>query len=231
MPIREACWTMGWRSSSTRSNFGSYIYSLREYSPETQAAQAEAWTAGAAYAALLHDIGKLSVDLHVEYPDGTVWHPWHGPLQRPYRFRYRQEREYRLHSAATGLLYTGILDRTILDWLSVNPDLWRALMYVLSGQYEHSGILGDLVRQADQASVASGAWRESQQGPDCSATCLATQTVGWFALPAQGRVQAKPASGIGWLADPGRALVDGRTSLRQTPRTPALARHRRYSIQ
>ena len=27
-------------------------------------------------------------------------------------------------------------------------------MYVLSGQYEHSGILGDLVRQADQASVA-----------------------------------------------------------------------------
>ncbi len=123
-------------------------------SPETQAAQAEAWTAGAAYAALLHDIGKLSVDLHVEYPDGTVWHPWHGPLQRPYRFRYRQEREYRLHSAATGLLYTRILDRTILDWLSVNPDLWRALMYVLSGQYEHSGILGDLVRQADQASVA-----------------------------------------------------------------------------
>ena len=43
--------------------------------PEAQAAQAEAWTAGTAYAALLHDIGKIAVDLHVEYADGTVWHP------------------------------------------------------------------------------------------------------------------------------------------------------------
>ena len=72
--------------------------------PEAQAAQAEAWTAGTAYAALLHDIGKIAVDLHVEHADGSVWHPWHGPLRKPYRFRYRKEREYRLHSAATGLL-------------------------------------------------------------------------------------------------------------------------------
>lgn len=35
-------------------------------SPEDQAAQAEAWTAAVAYAALLHDIGKIAVDLHVE---------------------------------------------------------------------------------------------------------------------------------------------------------------------
>lgn len=122
--------------------------------PEAQAAQAEAWTAGIAYAALLHDIGKIAVDLHVEYADGTVWHPWHGPLQRPYRFRYRKEREYRLHGAATGLLYTHILASATLDWLSGYPDLWPALLYVLAGQYEHAGMLGELVRQADQASVA-----------------------------------------------------------------------------
>lgn len=122
--------------------------------PEAQAAQAEAWTAGIAYAALLHDIGKIAVDLHVEYADDTVWHPWHGPLRHPYRFRYRKEREYRLHSAATGLLYTRILDSATLDWLSGYPDLWAALLYVLAGQYEHAGMLGELVRQADQASVA-----------------------------------------------------------------------------
>jgi integrating conjugative element relaxase (TIGR03760 family) len=81
--------------------------------PEAQAAQAEAWTAGTAYAALLHDIGKIAVDLHVEHADGSVWHPWHGPLRKPYRFRYRKEREYRLHSAATGLLYVRLLDRDI----------------------------------------------------------------------------------------------------------------------
>ncbi len=122
--------------------------------PEAQAAQAEAWTAGTAYAALLHDIGKIAVDLHVEYADGTVWHPWHGQLRRPYRFRYRKEREYRLHSAATGLLYARLLDAGIFDWLAGYPDLWAALLYVLAGQYEHAGMLGELVVQADQASVA-----------------------------------------------------------------------------
>ncbi len=95
--------------------------------PEAQAAQAEAWTAGTAYAALLHDIGKIAVDLHVEHADGSVWHPWHGPLRKPYRFRYRKEREYRLHSAATGLLYARLLDRDIFDWLSgLSRSLGRA---------------------------------------------------------------------------------------------------------
>ncbi len=123
-------------------------------SPEDQAAQAEAWTAAVAYAALLHDIGKIAVDLHVELADGSVWHPWHGPLRQPYRFRYRDDREYRLHSAATGLLYRQLLDRDLLDWLSGYPHLWAPLLYVLAGQYEHAGVLGELVVQADRASVA-----------------------------------------------------------------------------
>ncbi|MBN3083136.1 TraI domain-containing protein [Pectobacterium polaris] len=122
--------------------------------PEDQAAQSEAWTAAIAYAALLHDIGKIAVDLHIEHEDGSLWHPWHGPLTQPYRFRYRDDREYRLHGAATGLLYRQILDNHILDWLSSYPALWTSLLYVLAGQYEHAGMLGELVIQADRASVA-----------------------------------------------------------------------------
>lgn len=122
--------------------------------PETQALQAEAWTAGAAYAALLHDIGKIAVDLHVEYADGYRWHPWHGALVRSYRFRYNVDRTYRLHGAACGLLYTSVLDRQSLDWLSGFSEVWASLLFVLAGQYENAGLLGEIVTQADQASVA-----------------------------------------------------------------------------
>lgn len=122
--------------------------------PEDQAAQTDAWSAGIAYGALLHDIGKIAVDLQVERQDGRLWHPWHGPLDQPYRFRYLKGRDYHLHGAAAGLLYTQILDGPILDWLSGFPSLWASLLYVLAGQYERAGVLGDLVIQADRVSTA-----------------------------------------------------------------------------
>jgi integrating conjugative element relaxase (TIGR03760 family) len=122
--------------------------------PEDQAAQTDAWSAGIAYGALLHDIGKIAVDLQVERQDGRAWHPWQGPLDQPYRFRYVKGRDYHLHGAAAGLLYTQILDRPILDWLSGFPSLWASLLYVLAGQYERAGVLGELVIQADRVSTA-----------------------------------------------------------------------------
>ncbi|NKI45800.1 DNA-binding domain-containing protein [Pseudomonas fluorescens] len=122
--------------------------------PEDQAAQTDAWSAGIAYGALLHDIGKIAVDVLVERQDGRVWHPWQGSLDQPYRFRYIKGRDYHLHSAAAGLLYTQILDRPILDWLSGFPPLWASLLYVLAGQYERAGVLGELVMQADRVSTA-----------------------------------------------------------------------------
>jgi len=122
--------------------------------PETQAAQTEAWSATVAYAALLHDLGKIAVDVEVHLDDGTVWHPWQGPVSRAYRFKYLKGRPYKLHSAATGLLFMQVLPPSTLDWLSTYPEPWSALIYVLAGQYEHAGTLGELVSQADQASVA-----------------------------------------------------------------------------
>lgn len=122
--------------------------------PEDQAAQTDAWSAGIAYGALLHDIGKIAVDLLIERQDGSPWHPWQGPLDQPYRFRYLKGRDYHLHGAAAGLLHTQILDRPILDWLSGFPSLWASLLYVLAGQYERAGVLGELVIQADRVSTA-----------------------------------------------------------------------------
>ncbi|KTT49737.1 relaxase [Pseudomonas oryzihabitans] len=122
--------------------------------PESQAAQAEPWSAAIAYGALLHDLGKIAVDIEVVLEDGEPWHPWHGPIARPYRFRYVKGREYKLHGAASALVYTQVLPRHVLDWLSDYKELWSSLIYVLAGQYEHAGVLGEIIIQADQASVA-----------------------------------------------------------------------------
>lgn len=123
-------------------------------STEEQAAQGEVWTAGITYAAMLHDIGKIAVDLHVEQTDGQIWHPWQGTLLQPYRFKYQTDREYRLHTAASGLLYQQILDPVILNWLTQYPALWRSLLYLIGGQPEQAEILGEIINKADQASVA-----------------------------------------------------------------------------
>ncbi|WP_146541518.1 MobH family relaxase [Pseudomonas bubulae] len=122
--------------------------------PESQSAQAEAWTAAAAYAALIHDLGKIIVDVHIELEDGQIWHPWHGPIKRAYRFRYVDGRNYQLHGAAAALIYTQVLTPDILDWLTGFSELWARLIFILAGHYEHAGILGEIVVKADQASVA-----------------------------------------------------------------------------
>lgn len=122
--------------------------------PESQAAQAEAWSAAAAYGALIHDLGKIAVDVTVELQNGKIWHPWYGPVEQPYRFRYVKGRNYKLHSAASPLIYSQVLPAEALDWLSSFPELWAQLLFTLAGQHEYADILGEIVTQADQASVA-----------------------------------------------------------------------------
>ncbi|AXA67886.1 MobH family relaxase [Pseudomonas oryzihabitans] len=122
--------------------------------PESQAAQAEAWSAAVAYGALLHDLGKIAVDIEVVLEDGKPWHPWHGRIEQPYRFRYVKGRDYQLHGAASALVYFQVLPPHVLDWLSGYRELWSSLIFVLAGQYQHAGVLGEMIVQADQASVA-----------------------------------------------------------------------------
>ncbi|MFC3942656.1 hypothetical protein CCU68_19880 [Pseudomonas gingeri NCPPB 3146 = LMG 5327] len=122
--------------------------------PQTQALQAEAWSASIAYVALLHDVGRIVVDMDVHLADGAVWHPWNGPIRREYRFRYSKAHSQMLHGAATALLYAQVLPVTILDWLSAYPEPLAALIHALSGHCEQAGILSEILVQADQASRA-----------------------------------------------------------------------------
>ena len=176
--------------------------------PELQAAQSEAWTAGIAYAALLHDIGKIAVDIHVENAAGESWHPWHGPLQIPYRFRFRTGRAYRLHGAAAGLLYSHVLGQRILDWISGFPGLWDSLLYVLAGQHEHAGVLSELIVRADKASVAQelgGDPVKAQQAPKQSLQRKLSDGLRYLVREKLKLNQAEASDG--WLTDSGLWLV------------------------
>jgi len=176
--------------------------------PESQAAQSEAWTAGSAYGALLHDIGKIAVDIEVETADGCIWHPWHEALQQPYRFRYRGNREYRLHNAAAGLLYNRILDDQILDWLSGYDDLWPVLLYVLAGQMEHAGILGEIVIKADQASVAQALGGDPARAIAAPRHALQRKLLDGLRYLLKEKLKLnQPEASDGWLTDDALWLV------------------------
>ncbi|MCM2460209.1 DNA-binding domain-containing protein [Pseudomonas sp. CG7] len=175
--------------------------------PEDQAAQTDAWSAGIAYGALLHDIGKIAVDLLVERQDGRVWHPWQGPLDQPYRFRYFKDRDYHLHGAAAGLLYTQILDRSILDWLSGFPSLWANLLYVLAGQYERAGVLGELVMQADRVSTAQNIGGNPSKALQAPIHSLQHHLISGLRHLVQHELKLNQPGAAGWLTQDALWLV------------------------
>lgn len=175
--------------------------------PEDQAAQTDAWSAGIAYGALLHDIGKIAVDLLVERQDGRVWHPWQGSLDQPYRFRYLKGRDYHLHGAAGGLLYTQILDRPILDWLSGFPSLWASLLYVLAGQYERAGVFGELVMQADRVSTAQNIGGNPNKALQAPIHSLQHHLISGLRHLVQHELKLNQPGAAGWLTQDALWLV------------------------
>ncbi|MCU7247305.1 MobH family relaxase [Pseudomonas koreensis] len=122
--------------------------------PEEQIKQSEGWTAALVYTSLCHDLGKIDVDIDVEYPDGRSWHPWHGPLNSPYGYKYRKDRKYRLHNTSSIFLAHLLLDSKNLNWLSSFPELYYSWLYSLGGQSEESDKISKIVALADQASVS-----------------------------------------------------------------------------
>ncbi|MFM9271928.1 MobH family relaxase [Halomonas elongata] len=123
-------------------------------SPEEQTAVGELWTVAILYAALLHDVAKVLVDIEIHLISGRRWHLWHGPIPEPYRVRYREDRDYHLHETTNLLLVQQILSPKALDWLYSEPRLFGTMMYAVSGVPERGGIISEIVGQADRTSVS-----------------------------------------------------------------------------
>ncbi len=69
--------------------------------------------------------------------------PCLGPLDQPYRFRYLKDHDHHLHGAASGLPYTQILDRPILDWPRGFLPLWASLAVRAGRSVERAGVLAN----------------------------------------------------------------------------------------
>ncbi|MDH2434692.1 MobH family relaxase [Pokkaliibacter sp. MBI-7] len=170
--------------------------------PEEQSAQAEAWTAGAAYGALCHDIGKIAVDIEVTLASGKPWHPWHGSIREPYRVRYIKGRDYHVHAPAGALLVSQILTPYVLDWLSHFPALFGALLSVLAGHHDRAGILGEIVIKADQASVAANLGGNPGKAITAPKSSLQSKLLGGLRfLLQQGGIRVNQPGAAAYLTD------------------------------
>ncbi|NUF49591.1 MobH family relaxase [Gilliamella sp. ESL0250] len=117
--------------------------------------QAQAWSAAVVYGALLHDIGKVVVDVHVEMNDGKIWYPWKSNLDLPYRFNYKKNKDYSLHPSAAALMIKRILPDESITWLSQFPELFKSFLSLCSGHTEKAGVLSEIIQKADMFSVSN----------------------------------------------------------------------------
>ncbi|MDW7745701.1 MobH family relaxase [Halomonas sp.] len=122
--------------------------------PEKQSSAGELWSVAVIYACLLHDIAKVIVDVDIYLRSGRRWCLWEGIIPDQYRVRYIKGRDYFLHAAANPLLCKEVIGNPGLEWLRSQPELFGLVIYAISGHTERSGVVGEIVSQADRASVA-----------------------------------------------------------------------------
>lgn len=122
--------------------------------PEDQAQQKDAWTAAVIYLALVHDIGKVIVDIEIQLKNGKRWFAWNGVPIEPYKFKYIKQRDYSLHPVLGSFIANYLIPKEAFDWLARYPEAFSTLMYAMAGHYDKAGALGEIIQKADQNSVA-----------------------------------------------------------------------------
>jgi hypothetical protein len=88
------------------------------------------------------------------------------------------------------------------------PSLWAPLLYVLAGQYEHAGVLGEMVVQADRASVAQELGGDPARAMAAPRHALQRKLLDGlgFLLKEQLKLN-QPEASDGWLTEDGLWLV------------------------
>lgn len=130
---------------------------------ESISTNAQRWRAGVMIAALLHDVGKLLLDIEIMvtidgknykrfYPLFDTW-----PENGFYRFRYATKKTghtKKLHERAAPLSFHKVINKRIFEWLCEDPLLMQYLLDTLCYCNDPNNVLSEIVLKADRASVA-----------------------------------------------------------------------------
>lgn len=123
--------------------------------------QRHLWTFGVFAACLLHDIGKLSASIRIQLTmrDGStrLWNPHDEPLSK-----FAQAKSYSIAFIKTpytyhhfiALSFFDILPRVARAWIANETQLMQQICAHLRGDRFESGIIGEIVEQADMKSTA-----------------------------------------------------------------------------
>ena len=197
--------------------------------PEAQAAQAEAWTAGTAYAACCTTSARLRSICTSSMPTAAS-----GILARPAAKALPLPLPKDANTACTAPPPGCSTRASRSGHLRLAQRLSRPLgrAAVRAGRPVRARRHARRTGRAGRPGIGRpGTRRRSQQGAGGAPACAATQIARRLALPAQGRVQVEPGRPGGRLADPGRLVAGEQDRLRQAARTSAVAGHRRHPGQ
>ncbi len=88
------------------------------------------------------------------------------------------------------------------------PSLWAPLLYILAGQYEHAGVLGELVVQADRASVAQELGGDPARAMAAPKHTLQRKLVSGLRFLLKEELELnQPEASDGWLTDKALWLI------------------------
>ncbi|GLO64106.1 helicase [Vibrio sp. MACH09] len=114
------------------------------------------WVYGVFLCALLHDCGKL-MDFEIELyckEKPIRWTPVLGFVKAPYRFRYYKDRHYASHKYSGLSLLNQLLSENPMEAISEDRQLYYEITAYLSGNSDSDSVIGQIIKQADAASVA-----------------------------------------------------------------------------
>lgn len=116
-------------------------------SAEEQSAQSAAWGAVVFYSALFHSLYSLR-QIEGELLNGDLWYPGINVPGQPYRFRFRATIPEGTGEGLCTMLGMRLLPGEVILWLSKTPQALDTLLAFLRGDFDHAGVIYQIVEDA-----------------------------------------------------------------------------------